>query len=95
MPLIWDDNQYQLVDEDDEYDKTRFVVARKLFVKLNKRDDDESQVVQSVLFTENPSNFLNCDFFVDFFFFFSKINRLQSNTWSEISVNSVKLNRLR
>lgn len=44
MPLIWDDNQYKLIDEEDEYDKNRFVIARKLFVTLNKKDDDESQV---------------------------------------------------
>lgn len=44
MPFLWDDNQYKLVDEDDEYDKGRFVIARKLFVTLNKKDDDESQV---------------------------------------------------
>lgn len=44
MPLIWDDNQYQLIDDDDEYDKNRFVIARKLFVTLNKKDDGKSQV---------------------------------------------------
>lgn len=44
MPLIWDDNQYMLVDENDEYDKNRFVIARKLFVTLNKKDNEESQV---------------------------------------------------
>lgn len=45
MPFIWDDNQYMLVDEADEYDKNRFVITRKLFVTLNKKDEDESQVV--------------------------------------------------
>lgn len=45
MPFLWDDNQYMLVDEADEYDKNRFVVARKLYVTLNKKDDDDSQVV--------------------------------------------------
>lgn len=44
MPLIWDDNKYMLIDEDDQYDKNRFVIARKLFVTLNKKDDEESQV---------------------------------------------------
>lgn len=47
MPFIWDDNQYMLVDEADDYDKNRFVIARKLFVTLNKKDEDEdeSQVI--------------------------------------------------
>lgn len=45
MPLIWDDNQYMLIDEDDEYDKNRFVIARKLFITFNKKDDDETQVL--------------------------------------------------
>lgn len=38
MPFIWDDNQYQLVDDEEEYDKSRFVIARKLFVSMNKED---------------------------------------------------------
>lgn len=41
MPFIWDDDKYQLVDNDDEYDKNRFVVARKLFISLK---DDETAV---------------------------------------------------
>lgn len=44
MPFIWDDNQYMLVDEADEYDRNRFVIARKLFITLNKKDEDDSQV---------------------------------------------------
>ena len=35
MPFIWDDFEWKLVDEEDEYDKSRFVVARKLHVKIN------------------------------------------------------------
>ena len=33
MPFIWDDFEWILVDDDDPYDKSRFVVARKLLVK--------------------------------------------------------------
>lgn len=43
MPFIWDDNQYMLLDEEDQYDKSRFVIARKLFITRN-REDAESMV---------------------------------------------------
>lgn len=43
MPFIWDDNQYFLVDDEDEYDRSRFVIARKLFITPNK-EDSESMV---------------------------------------------------
>lgn len=45
MPFIWDDNQYHFVDDEDEYDKNRFVVVRKLFITLNK---DEAKLPVSV-----------------------------------------------
>lgn len=40
MPFIWDDNLYHFVDDEDEYDKSRFVIVRKLFVTLNKDEED-------------------------------------------------------
>lgn len=43
MPFIWDDNQYFLKDDEDTWDKSRFVIARKLFVTPNK-EDAESMV---------------------------------------------------
>lgn len=36
MPFIWDDNEWLLIDDDDSYDKNRFVVVHKLHVKLNE-----------------------------------------------------------
>lgn len=36
MPFIWDDVKWMLVDEDAPYDKSRFVIVRKLHIKLNK-----------------------------------------------------------
>lgn len=35
MPFIWDDNEWMLIDDDDSYDQSRFVVVHKLHVKLN------------------------------------------------------------
>lgn len=32
MPFVWDDQNYYLKDEEEEYDKSRFVIVRKLFV---------------------------------------------------------------
>lgn len=34
MPFIWDDNEWMLIDDDDSYDRNRFVVVHKLHVKL-------------------------------------------------------------
>lgn len=45
MPFIWDDNQYHFVDDEDEYEKNRFVIVRKLFVMLNK---DEAELPVSI-----------------------------------------------
>lgn len=36
MPFIWNDINWKLVDDDDSYDESQFVVARKLQVMLNK-----------------------------------------------------------
>lgn len=33
MPFIWDDFEWLLVDDEETYDKNRFVVTRKLSVK--------------------------------------------------------------
>lgn len=46
MPFIWDDYRWDFVDDEDEYDKKRFVVARKLFITASKDqlNDDESEV---------------------------------------------------
>lgn len=35
MPFIWDDFVWLLVDDEEPYDRNRFVVARKLRVKPN------------------------------------------------------------
>lgn len=34
MPFIWDDIEWLLVDDEDKYDKSRFVVVRKLHLRL-------------------------------------------------------------
>lgn len=47
MPIIWDDQKYQLVDEQEEYDKKRFVIARKLFVELNTSNNKVSNPLVS------------------------------------------------
>lgn len=52
MPFIWDDNKYQLVDDEDEYDKNRFVISRKLFISL-KDDETAVSTVNQVLFNNN------------------------------------------
>lgn len=46
MPFIWDDNQYLLVDDEDEYDRSRYVIARKLFVSLAKEDAELAVSIQ-------------------------------------------------
>lgn len=33
MPFIWDNFEWMLVNDEDPYDKSRFVVARKILVK--------------------------------------------------------------
>lgn len=35
MPFIWDDIVWKLIDDEDLYDKSRFVVVRKLHIKQN------------------------------------------------------------
>lgn len=32
MPFIWDDQKYLMVSEQEDYNKNRFVIVRKLFV---------------------------------------------------------------
>lgn len=46
MPFIWDDNKYLFVDDEDEYDKDRFVIVRKIYVTLNK---DEVELSVSII----------------------------------------------
>lgn len=36
MSLIYNDDWFEMVDEGEKYDKIRFAVVRKLFIKLNK-----------------------------------------------------------
>lgn len=57
MPLIWDDNQYMLIDDDDKYDENRFVIAKKLFVTINKKDDDDTQVFIISITIKNSNKF--------------------------------------
>ncbi|XP_055297566.1 uncharacterized protein LOC129566055 [Sitodiplosis mosellana] len=38
MPFIWDDSEWMLIDNEDSYDKSRFVVARKLCVRPTQLD---------------------------------------------------------
>lgn len=45
MPFIWDDGKYLLVDELEQYDKSRFVIARKLFVTPTLRNEVSSSPV--------------------------------------------------
>lgn len=33
MPLIWNNKQYKLVDDDSDWDKLEFVAARKLHIR--------------------------------------------------------------
>lgn len=33
MPFIWDDYEWKILEDDEEYDKDRFVIVRKLFVR--------------------------------------------------------------
>lgn len=77
MPLIWNDNQYMLVDADDDYDKERFVVARKLFVTLNKKDGEAPEVSKSFpfrsIYQNSAAMVSNSRFF--YFFFFLQQNR--------------------
>lgn len=37
MPFIWDDLYWHVVGNNEEYDKNRFAVVRKLFIQLNKK----------------------------------------------------------
>lgn len=40
MPFIWNNIDYLLVDEQQEYDKNCFVVVRKLFVTLKTSSNE-------------------------------------------------------
>lgn len=43
MPFIWDDHYYYyLKDMEEEYDKSRFVIVRKLFVTPRKSSNEVS-----------------------------------------------------
>lgn len=42
MSFIWDDEQYMLIDEEEEYDKRRFFITRKLFVTPKTSNNDVS-----------------------------------------------------
>lgn len=46
MPFIWDDNKYLLVDDEDDYDRNRCVVARKLFITPNEENVKKSVSVR-------------------------------------------------
>lgn len=37
MSLIYNDDWFEMVDEGEKYDKNRFAVVRKLFIKLNQK----------------------------------------------------------
>lgn len=49
MPLIWDDYQYSFVDDEDEYDKSCFVVSRKLFISLIKDNSASPVIVKNII----------------------------------------------
>ncbi|XP_031623779.1 uncharacterized protein LOC116341063 [Contarinia nasturtii] len=49
MPFIWDDNEYQFIDDEDEYDKHRFVIVRKLFISLKNEDSQENHQFNEAL----------------------------------------------
>lgn len=44
MPFIYNDDWFEIVEEDEIYDKLRFAVVRKLFVRLNKEYCQHSKV---------------------------------------------------
>lgn len=35
MPFIWDDATWMFIDNDEDYDKNRFVLVKKLYLRLN------------------------------------------------------------
>lgn len=39
MPFIWDDWEWKLIGDHVDYDRSRFVIARKLFVRLKPVSD--------------------------------------------------------
>lgn len=49
MPFIYNDDWFEMVDEEEEYDKIRFAVVRKLFIKLNEKYYKHSNVSFEIL----------------------------------------------
>lgn len=55
MPFIWDDSIYFMVSDKKEYDKKRFVIVRKLFVRPRSMiigSDNDINVSKSICFIE-------------------------------------------
>lgn len=44
MPFIWDDNDWQLINDGEEYDRSLFAVVRKLFIQLKENPNAEHGV---------------------------------------------------
>lgn len=65
MPFIWDDWEWKLIGDDEEFDYSRFVLVKKLFVKLKTTPTDANVSVQLICFvyfaaqksTEQPDYF--------------------------------------
>lgn len=58
MPFIWDDAIYRVVDDKKEYDKKRFVIVRKLFVRPNTKWQkiNDVQVSRSIFLMKRKKN---------------------------------------
>lgn len=85
MPFIWDDIVWKLIDDEDSYDKSRFVVVRKLHIKLNT---GLWQVVVGIFFI--PFQSKKKKIFKKIFFFTSRISSSQSIKSDGIFENMVQ-----
>lgn len=36
MPLIWNDDQYTYIDDEDDFDRSQYVIARKIFIRFKE-----------------------------------------------------------
>lgn len=94
MPFISDDFEWKLVGDNVPYDKSRFVVVRKLRVKPNKRTVSTQTMKLHLLITIFV--FANCNFYSFLFFsHFSPFKYFWLIKFVNILKNMVKLSRLK
>lgn len=53
MPLIWNDDQYTYIDDQDDFDRSQYVIARKIFIRF-KEDAKVTFKIVSLTSSKQP-----------------------------------------